>query len=587
MILLFVACQVPDLWRIPTLKGDSTLYIQSAHTMIESGDWMTPRYESGAIRLQKPILTYWLVGGSMRLFGPGHGLAPMRLPSLLTALATLGFVFGLGQVLLKDRLAALLATAAHASTEVVYSNAHQARTDSILAFFVVGSMYFFARLIFEPGHERRDAILAYSAAAGALLTKGMAAFAFGLLPVAVFLAICWKRTGSVRWRAVASPWGLAAMVLIAGPWYGLTLAHHGRAFVSTFLFDQIGDNVAKPKWYLLANLLDYPWLLFRSCFPWGLVAVFGLVADDARVRRVVKERGAQWAFLLTWIGCLSFILMCSGSTRMRYTLPALPPVSLLAGLLLAQIARSAQRPKGVTWALHGLTLGAVLTGAGLLAHVAVQRVAGSGIDAIEVAAALVLIGCGVAMFMLNRRGLVAHAALCAGAWMVLLMASINAFLSPAAPLQIAAELVREVLVSQPQDVRLATAGLTKQVRTIVLVLSGRRVTEWTDSGERAEQMKFLRKLGSQAGRSLVLIDGKLYSALPDDVRQQWSVLGKRSGIRKLKLKRWLRKEPRTLKSLLDSNRITIYALYHEKFPRAVSEASFGGSAAAAPDRRQP
>jgi hypothetical protein len=69
LIVLFVACETVEV-RFPwTIRGDETLYIQAANTMIKTGDWLTPRTETDELRFNKPILTYWVVGIPMSLFG--------------------------------------------------------------------------------------------------------------------------------------------------------------------------------------------------------------------------------------------------------------------------------------------------------------------------------------------------------------------------------------------------------------------------------------------------------------------------------------------------------------------------------------
>ncbi len=51
--------------------------------MLESGDWAVPRY-NGELRLQKPLLPYWLTATSYRLAGVSE--AATRLPSVLFGL---------------------------------------------------------------------------------------------------------------------------------------------------------------------------------------------------------------------------------------------------------------------------------------------------------------------------------------------------------------------------------------------------------------------------------------------------------------------------------------------------------------------
>jgi len=561
IVALFAACQMMEAFRARTLRGDETFYIQGAYTMIQSGDWITPRYETGKLRYQKPILTYWIVGGPIRLFG--MGLAQARIPMVLLALATVPFVYGLARVLLRDRLAALLAVAVQVSLEVVYSNTHQARTDTLLAFFVVAAMYFFARLIFEPGHERRDALLAYAATAGAMLTKGLAGLGFILLPVLVFMAIRGRRIGSARWRAVASPWGLAMLVLVTAPWFALALLRHGETFVNTLFHDQVGGLVTGSKWYILLNLAEYPWLFFRDTLPWSILVALGLITRDVPLWGAIRQRREEWTFLLTWFVVMFAIFVGANISRGRYMLPMIPSFSLLAGLLMALLGSPGARPRGFVWGLYLLVVGAVILGLVCGGQAIVLAITGWGASIAEVAAALVLIGGGVIMWLLMRQRLLQAAALCGGALMIVSMASINAFLTPPAPKETAAALAREVITAQPKDLLIASVGLDKCARAVVLAYSGRRVTEWTDSNNPSKQAEFVRGPLSRPTPRLVLMEQKDYSALPGDLSQKLRQIATRSGTGSLEIEAWWHGRPRTLNSLLEASRVTICLLFYE------------------------
>jgi len=561
IVALFAACEMMEAFRARTLRGDETFYIQGAYTMIQSGDWITPRYETGKLRYQKPILTYWIVGGPIRLFG--MGLAQARIPMILLALATVPFVYGLARVLLRDRLAALLSVAVQVSLEVVYSNTHQARTDTLLAFFVVAAMYFFARLIFEPGHERRDALLAYAATAGAMLTKGLAGLGFILLPVLAFMAIRGRRIGSARWRAVASPWGLAMLVLVAAPWFGLALLRHGETFVNTLFHDQVGGLVTGSKWYILLNLAEYPWLLFRDTLPWSILVGLALITRDVPLWGAIRQRREEWIFLLTWFAVMFAIFAGANISRGRYMLPMIPSFSLLAGLLMTLLGSRGVQPRGFVWGLYLLAAGAVMLGLVCIGHAILLTIIARGTSIAEVAAALVLIGGGVIMWLLTRQRLVQAAALCGGALMIVSMASINAFLTPPAPKETAVALAREVINAQPKDLQIASAGLDKCARAVVLAYSNRRVTEWTDSNNPSKQTEFVRGLLSRPTPRLVMMEQKDYSALPGDLSQKLRLIATRSGTGSLAIKAWWRGRPRTLNSLLEASRVTICLLFYE------------------------
>ncbi len=561
IVALFAVCQMGEAFRARTLHGDETFYIQGAYTMIQSGNWITPRYETGKLRFQKPILTYWTVGGLIQLLG--KGLVPIRIPSILLALATVPFVYGLGRVLLRDRTAALLAAAVHVSLRTVYSNAHQARTDTPLAFFAVAGMYFFARLIFEPGHERRDAILAYAATAGAMLTKGLAGPGFILLPVLLFTAVRGRRIGSARWRTVASPWGLAVFVLLTAPWFTLVLFRHGEAFVNAFFHDQVGERIIGGKSYILLNLVEYPWLIFRETFPWSVPVALALIGRDTPLWSAIQRRREEWIFVLVWFAVMLAIFLGANIARGRFMLPMIPSFSLLTGMLIAELGSPGARPRGFVWGLYFLAGGALILGLVCGGQAIVLSVSGRGMSIVELAAALAMIGGGVAIWLLTRRGLVQRAVLCGSALVIVSLASINAFLTPPAPEETAAVLAREVVAGQPKNWPIASVGLDKSTRAVVLAYSGQRITNWTMSKKPSEQAEFIRGLLERPISRLVLMEQRDYSALPDDHSRELRLLASRSGTGRLEIGAWWRGRSRTLDSLLEQSRVTICLLCYE------------------------
>jgi 4-amino-4-deoxy-L-arabinose transferase-like glycosyltransferase len=582
LILLFVACETVEVRFARTLRGDETLYIQAAYTMMETGDWLTPRFETGQLRFNKPILPYWVVGIPLSLFG--LSLSAARLPSVALALAALPFVYGLTRVLVRDRpsaqgpardSAALFAVAAYLTTEAVYSNAHQARTDSLLTFCVVGAMYFFARLIFEPacpeqgrrGHGRRDALLAYGLTACALITKGMVGIVFILLPVAVFLAISQIGQGRSHWRVLGSLWGWALLLLITVPWYAVTYFRYRGVFTNMFFDDQVTENLHGSKWYILGNVFQYLWLLLKDCLPWSVPAALAVIFNDGKLRATFKEQRSEWLFLLSWLGVTYAVVLFGNVVRDRYLLPALPAFAVLAGLAAAKAGEGDSRPRGFRWGLYLVALGTFLMGLICLGHVGAEF---SHPDAYEVIAGLALIGGAWATFRLARRGRLQQAALWSGAVLIVAMLSVSAFFVAPAPMEPAAELAREELAKLPAGTQLAAAGLSKHVRAAVLLNCGLKAATLTESKKPEEQARVLRDLLDEPGAKYLLMDSRDFEALPPDIRARCVVLASASATEERDLDQWRSDQPRSLLSLVRGNRQTLYLLWTDRDLRSPS-----------------
>jgi len=147
--------------------------------------------------------------------------------------------------------------------------------------------------------------------------------------------------------------------------------------------------------------------------------------------------------------------------------------------------------------------------------------------------------------------------------MIFSMTSVNAFLTPPAPKETMAALARDVVAEQPKDLPIASMGLDKCARTLVLAYSGRWVTDWTDSEDPYEQAEFMSELLNRPRSRLLLMEQKDYSALPDDLSRELRLIATRSGTGSLEIRAWWRGRPRTLDSLLQASRVTICLLRYE------------------------
>ena len=58
--------------------GDERFYTDAEVSMVDSGDWLSPRYPDGRLRVEKPILSYLILVGSYEALGVS--LFASRLP---------------------------------------------------------------------------------------------------------------------------------------------------------------------------------------------------------------------------------------------------------------------------------------------------------------------------------------------------------------------------------------------------------------------------------------------------------------------------------------------------------------------------
>src|ERR1700694_3534746 len=87
IVLAFAAILfLSDIWIYQEFVRAESYFALGARLMVESGDWLMP-HAPDELPLNKPPLTYWLIGASYKLFGESYGSA--RLASVGAGLVVL------------------------------------------------------------------------------------------------------------------------------------------------------------------------------------------------------------------------------------------------------------------------------------------------------------------------------------------------------------------------------------------------------------------------------------------------------------------------------------------------------------------
>ena len=296
-----------------------------AKLMIERNEWLTPHAPDEFI-LNKPPVTYWLIGISYKMFGPGYGAA--RLPSVLAALAVLALVYAIG-VWLRSPRAGLIAAAALVSSYLFFSFARMAMSDMLLTLWVMSALACFAAAVINPTDRSRWLPFpGFIFLAIGFLTKGPVALALVVLPLATELL--WARDGEGL-RRLRLPFGILLFLAIVTPYFVLVTFHSGTQPLRFFF---VGENLqrftgdiyggsGRPFWYLLRAF-------FADFAPWSLLMLVAIPLDW----RSPEDRAKRLLYLFV----ISTILLFSLS-RFKldyYLLPAMPAAALITGLLLAR-----------------------------------------------------------------------------------------------------------------------------------------------------------------------------------------------------------------------------------------------------------
>jgi len=360
LLLYGYRLSAPDL-----MERDEGRYAAVAREMLESRDFVTPRF-NGFVYLAKPPMLHWLTALSFALLGRSEFAT--RFPCTLAAAAGAMLVYVMGRRMFGHR-EGLTAAAVLVSSMLWFGVGRMIRYDMLLTIAVSAVLWWTWCGIEE---ERRHAFIAAAAAAGfGVLVKGPIALALPGLIVLIYL------TATRRLRVLAAvPWipCLVVLALIVLPWSVLC----ERTNPGAVRFFLMHENLARaagsmdvmhqqPWWFALASLLG-------GLFPWTFALLGALAQGVAGGKRREAGPGRACLFLWTWLAVTVAVFATSAIKLPPYILPAMPAAALLIGRHLGGAERGGRWSLAFTalfvlaFGISGLAVGEpLLAGAGVAA----------------------------------------------------------------------------------------------------------------------------------------------------------------------------------------------------------------------------
>ena len=298
------------------LERAEIYFVDAARAMVESGDYLVPRYR-GEPFYDKPPLTYWLMAASFRGFG--FTLTAARLVPVAAALALLWATAWLGRLLF-DRATGVAAAAVLSSTVLFLSFGRVAMSDMLLALWTTLAVALALQGATAAGPRAPRVGLALGIVLGlGFLTKGPIAL---LLPGLGIATWAWRR------RRLPLPvadciLAMAAFTVVGLTWFALLYRRMGRAPLEYFFLRENLERFAgetydagrSPAYYLGAYL--------AVGLPWSLLL------PRAAFRLPRGERA-----ILVWLVLMAVPLSLARGKIDYYLLPLAPAVSLVVARFL-------------------------------------------------------------------------------------------------------------------------------------------------------------------------------------------------------------------------------------------------------------
>jgi len=387
----FLNLGVSSIW-----DANEAFYAQTPREMIETGDYVTPSFNF-QLRMNKPVLSYWNVAASYRVFGISEWSE--RLPIAFGGLVIIGTAFGLGR-LLSGTLGGLLAALVLATSPRLLLLARRIIIDIHITMWMGLVLLCFALAETRPHRRRLYLYLMYVAAGFGVLTKGPVAV---FLPAVVFFIYLasQKRLGDLRHMLL--PTGAVISLAIVVPWYYLLYREHGWEYIGTFIFGENLGRYAEAVGEQSRGMLFYIPVMLADLFPWSLMIPLALWWA---IRYYRRDRVAR--LLVVWIAVVVAFFSLSGTKEDLYILPIVMAEAALIGAMLAAAAEGVAATRPVAWSAAATAMLLLITGSGALWFFAVVR--RYALDGAALIGAVAAVGGAVALVWLWRRDLFASVA---------------------------------------------------------------------------------------------------------------------------------------------------------------------------------
>jgi 4-amino-4-deoxy-L-arabinose transferase-like glycosyltransferase len=247
---------------------DEAIYAQVAKEMLETGDWITTRYDH-MFFFDKPPLLMWAQAFLFQSFGMTELNA--RIPSALAGVGIVLLTYLLG-ARAYGKPAGVLGVAILLSTSGFLTYARFGTTDSLLAFFSYLAIYAYLRA--RAGTQRWWLLVGAALGLAVMTKSGGAWLAMATIGLAFLIDPEARRRASFGALAGAA----ALMMVIVAPWHVFMFSTYGKDFFDGYVGEQILSratgglrNNHQDLLYYIREVLPF------AFFPWVFMLPLGLL----------------------------------------------------------------------------------------------------------------------------------------------------------------------------------------------------------------------------------------------------------------------------------------------------------------------
>lgn len=316
-------------------RDDEIFYFKSTQEMEAQKKYLSPTY-FGEDRFQKPILFYWLILLSYKVFGISWFAA--RFPSALSASFIVCLTFWMGSKLFHKKIG-LLSSFILMTLPLFFRHAKNAVPDMTLTLFIVLGICCVMKFIEDP----KDKLSRYGFfvfCALGFMIKGFAALVIPFLTLIVYCSVI-KRFDLLK--RINFPGGILVFLVIVLPWFLYMAQIHGERYADYMLKTEtlnrmVSVDVQQNAFLKLVqtfknNSLFYVRTILSYFAPWSIF-IFGMIPVVAKHIMIKKEGREPLLLISVWFlsGFLFFSMIFARINHLILVITT--PFAILLGYFL-------------------------------------------------------------------------------------------------------------------------------------------------------------------------------------------------------------------------------------------------------------
>ncbi len=314
--------------KIALTDPDETFYGQTAKEMFLKGEWLTPTLY-GKPQFEKPILFYWLIEISYKIFGINE--FAVRFPCALFGFLGLVGIYLLGRLLFNNRVGIFSAVALATSLEYLILSIGCVTDMVLFTLLLFGVLFFFYGQI-----RKKDYFYLLSSAAFALatLTKGPIGLLLPAFIIILYLAL--TKNLAIFKKGFMLAGALIIFAIIAKPWYIIMYKIHAQDFVNVFFGFHNVTRFLTPEHKIGSQVYYNIPIVLGGFFPWSVFLPLGFwhFFKKAFFSKQEKQDERNYSlFILVWF-LFIFLFFTASSTKLpTYIFSCFLSLALMTGKL--------------------------------------------------------------------------------------------------------------------------------------------------------------------------------------------------------------------------------------------------------------